>query len=121
MKMDAEKHNIDKTFTNNTPHPQVAYHYPHTQHPPIVDDHLHHCHKETEITRLQEKVKTLFLEHDTLNQTLADINQTQLELLKQVTNLSSIINTLKWTMTIMVAIFGGLFVFLISEVIKIIH
>ncbi len=80
-----------------------------------------HCIKESEITRLEEKVKTLFVEHQKLNETLSAINQTQMELLTQITNLSSIINTLKWTLTVMIAIFGGLFVFILTEVIKIIH
>lgn len=79
------------------------------------------CRKEAEITRLEERVRTLFSEYQKLNETLNLINQTQIELLTQITNLNSIINTLKWTLTIMVAVFGGLFVFVFSEVIKIIH
>ena len=79
------------------------------------------CHKEAEITRLEEKVKTLFSEYQKLNETLNLINKTQIELLTQITNLNSIIDTLKWTLTVMIAVFGGLFVFILSEVIKIIH
>lgn len=79
------------------------------------------CRKEAEITRLEERVRTLFSEYQKLNETLNLINQTQIELLTQITNLNSIINTLKWTLTIMIAVFGGLFVFILSEVIKIIH
>ena len=81
----------------------------------------HHCIKQAEIARLSEKVKTLFLEYEKLNDTLRSLNKTQMELLTQITNLGSIINTLKWTITIMIAFFGGLFVFIISEVIKLIH
>lgn len=79
------------------------------------------CRKEAEITRLEEKVKTLFSEYQKLNETLNLINKTQIELLTQITNLNSIIDTLKWTLTVMIAVFGGLFVFILSEVIKIIH
>lgn len=82
---------------------------------------FHTCHKETEITRLEEKVKTLFVEHDKLNDTLSAINKTQMELLTQITNLNSIISTLKWTLTVMIAVFGGLFLFVLTEVIKMIH
>ena len=82
---------------------------------------FHTCHKEKEITRLEEKVKTLFLEHDKLNDTLSAINKTQMELLTQITNLNSIISTLKWTLTVMIAVFGGLFLFVLTEVIKMIH
>ena len=89
----------------------------------LTDFHteLHTCHKETEITRLEEKVKTLFVEHDKLNDTLSAINKTQMELLTQITNLNSIISTLKWTLTVMIAVFGGLFLFVLTEVIKMIH
>ena len=79
------------------------------------------CHKEAELTRLEEKVKTLFNEYQKLNETLNLINQTQIELLTQITHLNSIIDTLKWTLTIIIAILGGLFVFIFSEIIKIIH
>lgn len=102
---------IEKTIIPIQTHPQIN-NTPNTS---------HHCNKETEITRLEEKVKTLFIEHNKLNETLSNINKTQMELLTQITNLSSIINTLKWTLTIMIAIFGGLFVFILTEVIKIIH
>lgn len=120
---------INKTYTaheqqHNNAHPHILT-YPNNNAPqqvtqvPITGDT--HCYKEAEISRLEEKVKTLFLEHQKLNDTLDNINKTQLELLKQITNLSSIINTLKWTLTVMVAVFGGLFVFIVSEIIKIIH
>lgn len=79
------------------------------------------CRKEAEITRLEERVRTLFSEYQKLNETLNLLNQTQIELLTQITNLNSIINTLKWTLTIIIAVLGGLFVFIFSEIIKIIH
>lgn len=119
---------IDKTYASheqNNAHPHILT-YPHNAQPtstvtqvPITGGT--HCIKEAEISRLEEKVKTLFLEHQKLNDTLDNLNKTQMELLTQITNLSSIINTLKWTLTVMVAIFGGLFVFIVSEIIKIIH
>ena len=98
------------TYANNPPHASSKSLQTHDV-----------CHKEAEITRLEERVRTLFTEYQKLNETLNLINQTQIELLTQITNLNSIINTLKWTLTIMIAVFGGLFVFILSEVIKIIH
>lgn len=92
-----------------------------SQYPHLQNNNHHVCINQAEIARLSEKVKTLFLEYDKLNETLATINATQKELLVQITNLGSIINTLKWTITIMIAFFGGLFVFILSEVIKLIH
>lgn len=108
---------------------QASYEYPphltHANNPPRAASkslQTHDvCRKEAEITRLEERVRTLFSEYQKLNETLNLINQTQIELLTQITNLNSIINTLKWTLTIMIAVFGGLFVFILSEVIKIIH
>ncbi len=91
------------------------------QYPHLQNNNHHICIHQAEIARLSEKVKTLFLEYDKLNETLTTINATQKELLIQITNLGSIINTLKWTITIMIAFFGGLFVFILSEVIKMIH
>ena len=87
----------------------------------LQNNNQHICIHQAEIARLSEKVRTLFLEYDKLNETLTTINATQKELLIQITNLGSIINTLKWTITIMIAFFGGLFVFILSEVIKLIH
>lgn len=110
--------------------PQASYEYPphltHANNPPHAASkslQTHHdvCQKEAELTRLEERVRTLFSEYQKLNETLTLINQTQIELLTQITNLNSIIDTLKWTLTVMIAVFGGLFVFILSEVIKIIH
>jgi len=38
-----------------------------------------------------------------------------------ITQLNSTLTTLKWVLTVFVAMFGGLMVFLVSELIKIIH
>ena len=109
------------------PHEPLEYppHLTHANNPPHASSkslQTHDvCRKEAEITRLEEKVKTLFSEYQKLNETLNLINKTQIELLTQITNLNSIIDTLKWTLTVMIAVFGGLFVFILSEVIKIIH
>ena len=79
-----------------------------------------HCPQEERIARLEEKVKTIFLLQDKLDETLELINKTQVEILKEITHLNSIINTLKWTMGILIAVFGGVFVFIVSEIIKMI-
>ena len=80
----------------------------------------HHCIHEEKLARLEEKVKTIFLEQDKLQVTLDLINRTQIELLQEITHLNSIINTLKWTLGILIAVFGGVFVFILSEIIKLI-
>ena len=80
----------------------------------------HHCIYEEKIGRLEERVKTIFVEQDKLNDTLELINRTQIELLQEITHLNSVISTLKWTLGILIAIFGGVFVFILSEIIKLI-
>lgn len=80
----------------------------------------HHCDNDGRITRLEEKVKTIFLEQEKANETLQLINTTQIQLLQEITQLNSIINTLKWTIGILIAVFGGVFVFILSEIIKLI-
>ena len=80
----------------------------------------HYCIHEEKLARLEEKVKTIFLQQDRLDATLELINKTQLELLQEITHLNSIINTLKWTLGILIAVFGGVFVFILSEIIKLI-
>lgn len=79
-----------------------------------------HCMNEERIARLEEKVKTIFLEQNKLDETLELINRTQIQLLQEITHLNSIINTLKWTLGILIAVFGGVFVFILSEIIKLI-
>lgn len=39
----------------------------------------------------------------------------------QVTQMNATMNTLKWILTVFIALFGGLMVFLVSELIKLIH
>lgn len=80
----------------------------------------HYCIHEERIARLEEKVKTIFLQQDKIDETLELINKTQIELLTEITHLNSIINTLKWTLGILIAVFGGVFVFILSEIIKLI-
>lgn len=80
----------------------------------------HYCIQEDKLARLEEKVKTIFLEQNKLYETLELINHTQIELLQEITHLNSIINTLKWTLGILIAVFGGVVGFIISEIIKLI-
>ena len=82
--------------------------------------HQHYCIHEEKLARLEEKVKTIFLQQDKIDETLELINKTQIELLQEITHLNSIINTLKWTLGILIAVFGGVFVFILSEIIKLI-
>lgn len=75
---------------------------------------------EERVARLEEKVHTLFTEQEKINKLLEGLNETQVQLLQQITELGSIMNTLKWTLTLFIALFSGIFVFIITEIIKII-
>lgn len=86
----------------------------------ISEHQQHFCIHEERLARLEEKVKTIFAEQTKLDATLELINRTQIELLQEITHLNSVINTLKWTLGILIAIFGGVFVFILSEIIKLI-
>ena len=89
-------------------------------HKTLQESNNHYCIHEDRIARLEEKVKTIFLQQDKIDETLDLINQTQIQLLQEITHLNSIINTLKWTLGILIAVFGGVFVFILSEIIKLI-
>lgn len=89
-------------------------------HKTLQESNNHYCTQEDRIARLEEKVKTIFLQQDKIDETLDLINQTQIQLLQEITHLNSIINTLKWTLGILITIFGGVFVFILSEIIKLI-
>lgn len=86
----------------------------------LTNDQQHYCIHEEKLARLEEKVKTIFLQQDKIDETLELINKTQVKLLQEITHLNSIINTLKWTLGILIAVFGGVFVFILSEIIKLI-
>lgn len=86
----------------------------------LNNNNHHYCIQEEKLARLEEKIKTIFLQQDKLDETLELINRTQIELLQEITHLNSIINTLKWTLGILIAVFGGVFVFIVSEIIKLI-
>lgn len=85
-----------------------------------INHNHHYCIHEEKLARLEEKIKTIFLEQHKIDETLELINKTQIELLQEITHLNSIINTLKWTLGILIAVFGGVFVFILSEIIKLI-
>lgn len=98
--MEQKLEEINKTLQQTTPHK--------------------YCIHEEKLARLEEKIKTIFLQQDKIDDTLELINKTQMELLTEITHLTSIINTLKWTLGILIAVFGGVFVFVVSEIIKLI-
>lgn len=79
------------------------------------------CFQEDRIVRLEEKMNK---KHDDI-ESLKTFNTAHSENIQQimlsVTELTATLNTLKWIITIAIALFGAVFAFLIIELIKIIH
>lgn len=73
------------------------------------------------LTSNEEKIKTVFGENSKLEQTLEKLDTTQAELTIQLAQLNSAFTTIKYMTGLSTALFGGIFVFLITEIIKIIH
>lgn len=76
---------------------------------------------EERVVKLEERVKTLFSNTDDFKKSLDKIEDNQIQLLQQVNTLNSILNTLKWALTIFIAMFGTIFGYLLWELIKIVH
>lgn len=114
----------------------------------MSDRHVH-CANESRITALETKIKNKRYElndlSDKLSEQAANMNKLTNEVIKlatilqenqkyrvehgdkidnleiQVTQLNSTLNTLKWVLTVFVALFGGVVVFLITKIIEMIH
>lgn len=92
-------------------------------------------HKRYELNELNEKLSEQAKHMDTLVQEVTKLatilQETQTtrkehgdkidKLETQVTQLNTTLNTLKWIITITVALFGGVIVFLITNLIQLIH
>ena len=94
---------------------------------PMSPNDAHECVKiekfteiEKRLTSNEEKVKTIFTENTKLDQTLEKLDKTQNELTIQLAQLNSAFTTIKYLVGLFIAVFGGIFVFLITELIKII-
>lgn len=87
----------------------------------------HECTQTEQFTEIQkrltsneEKVKTIFTVNNRLEETLNNLDETQGQLAIQLSELNSAFKTTKYLFTLSTALFGGIFVFLITELIKII-
>ena len=72
----------------------------------------------TNLTNQVTRLATILEENQSVKNEQGDKIDT-LEI--QITTLNSTLTTLKWVLTIAVAMFGGLILFLITELIKLIH
>lgn len=80
----------------------------------------HNCIHESEIAEIRQQIKTLYTQDARIEKTLDKIDTTQEMLLQQVTTLNSTISTLKWAVAIFITATGGIFIFLTTELIKLI-
>ena len=71
------------------------------------------CIHEAEIAEIKHQIKTLYSQDARIEKTLDKIDNTQEMLLQQVT-------TLKWAVAIFITATGGIFIFLTTELIKLI-
>ena len=114
-----------------------------------VESHTDYCCNESRIATLEAQIKNKRYDlkdlRETLNSQAENINILTTEVTKlatilqesqhnreeqnrkidtleiQVTQVNATMNTLKWILTVFIALFGGLMVFLVSELIKLIH
>lgn len=89
-----------------------------TPHKPAHSDK--YCLQESRITRLEERSIQSENKENDLEDTLNKLNDTLTQLCELNARTQAIINTLKWVITITVMIFGAIFVFLITELIRMI-
>lgn len=75
---------------------------------------------EKRLTSNEEKVEVVLNQTDNLEYTLKKLDATQDKLAIEIAQLNTTFNILKWLVSILIALFGGIFVFLITELIKII-
>lgn len=75
---------------------------------------------ENRLTANEEKIKTIFKQNNRLEETLNKLDATQDRLTVEIAELNNTFNILKWLVTILITLFGGIFVFLVTELIKLI-
>lgn len=87
----------------------------------------HDCVREEQFTNIEnrltaneEQIKTIFKQNNRLEQTLTKLDATQDRLTVEIAELNNTFNILKWLVTILITLFGGIFVFLVTELIKLI-
>lgn len=87
----------------------------------------HDCVREEQFTNIEnrltaneEQIKTIFKQNTRLEQTLTKLDATQDKLAIEIAELNNTFNILKWLVTILITLFGGISVFLVTELIKLI-
>ena len=87
----------------------------------IVHNQNEECVNESRIVRLEEKVAQTEKQQETHDTILKELNQNIQKLSEVMVSTQATLNTLKWVLTIVITAFGGIMIFLVTELIKIIH
>lgn len=85
---------------------------------------IHHdelCPQESRITAVEEKITTIFHNQGKIESTLDKLDKTQDKLAISIAELNRTFQVLKVIGGILVTLFGGIAVFIITEIIKMIH
>ena len=85
---------------------------------------IHHdesCFQESRITAVEQQVATIFHNQDKIESTLEKLDKTQDKLAISIAELNRTFQVLKVIGGIIMVLFGGIAVFLITELIKMIH
>lgn len=80
-----------------------------------------YCSQDSRITKMEEQLKTVFHNQNTFEKTMEKLDETQDKLAVSIAELNNTFKVLKVIGGILVTLFGGIAVFLIVELIKIIH
>ena len=79
-----------------------------------------YCSQESRITHLETISKKRDEEIASLNKSLGILNSEIMEMNRGLTKLESTFSSLRWLLTASIALFGGIFVFFVTELIKLI-
>lgn len=85
------------------------------------ETHEDHCIQDSRITKVEERVNTLFHTQDKFEDTLEKLDKTQDKLAVSIAELNKTFQVLKVIGGILVALFGSIAAFIIIELIKMIH
>lgn len=79
-----------------------------------------HCYQENRITRLEEQHVNVKKKEEDLECTINNLNVALHELCEVTAGIQATFKTLQWVISITILIFGSIFVFLVTELIKMI-
>ena len=77
-----------------------------------------HCKQESRITHLEAISQKRDEEITMLNEALKELNAQMVNMGNSMAHLESPISSFKWWVTVWVALFGSIFAFLVTELIK---